>query len=66
MQIDADGILHIVTNEGMDRLEVFTDRLARAIYDHLPRYVRWFVSLEALRAILELAIAGLTRYGAIP
>lgn len=60
MQINADGIAVIQSPDDLDRMALLLDRLSDALYGHLPRIVRIFLSRDALRAMLDLAATGLT------
>lgn len=54
MQIDQLGAPVLEQEGDVQQLDMFLDRLADAVYGRLPRFVRLFLSRDALRSILGL------------
>jgi hypothetical protein len=54
MKLTDDGIPLLEEKADVRRLDAFLDRLTDAMYWRLPRYVRWVLPRDALRALLGL------------
>lgn len=55
MRVNDLGAPIVETPGDEERLAAFTDRLAENLYGRLPRFVRTFLSKDALKGLLAAA-----------
>lgn len=55
MHLSDTGTPIVQSSEDETRLAAFIDKLANNLYGRLPKFVRMFLSLEALKGLLASA-----------